>query len=243
MRLRDKVVIITGSTGMAAATARLASAEGASVFTCALEAGETQAFLADLRDPAAAESACRECVSRFGRIDALFNVAGVSGRRWGDGPLHECTLEGWDLTLEANLRTAFLVTRPVLNQMLKQGSGGSILFMGSVSAFSPEPKHFSTHAYAAAKGALESLTAAMASYYAQKGIRVNAVAPGLVRTPMSARAQQDIAIVQFMRSKQPLAGGLIPAEDVASAAVFLLSDESRMITGQVLAVDAGWATQ
>jgi NAD(P)-dependent dehydrogenase (short-subunit alcohol dehydrogenase family) len=113
--------------------------------------------------------------------------------------------------------------------------------MASVTAYSPEPRHFATHAYAASKGAAIALTHAMASYYAPQIIRVNALAPGLVRTPMSRRAQDDPAIVSYMKSKQPLAGDLVEPEDVARAAVFLLSNESRTITGQVLAVDAGWS--
>jgi NAD(P)-dependent dehydrogenase (short-subunit alcohol dehydrogenase family) len=241
MSVRDKVLLITGSTGMAAATARLASAEGARVFTCGLEPGETGAFVADLRDPAAAESAFRACLQRFGRIDGLFNVAGVSGRRWGDGPLHECSLEGWDLTIEANLRTAFLITRPVLRQMLEQGTGGSILNMTSVTAWSPQATYFATHAYAAAKGAIASLSRAMAASYAAMRIRVNAIAPGLVETPMSVRAQSDPAILEYMQRKQPLAGGMIAAHDIAATALFLLGDDSQMITGQVITVDAGWS--
>ncbi|HET8547030.1 MAG TPA: SDR family oxidoreductase [Bryobacteraceae bacterium] len=241
MTSAGKVLLITGSTGIAAATARLAEAEGARVFTCGLERGETDAFVADLRDPAAAEAACRACLERFGRIDGLFNVAGVSGRRWGDGPLHECSLDGWDLTIEANLRTLFLITRPVLRQMLEQENGGAILNMTSVSAFAPQAAHFGTHAYAAAKGAIASLSRAMAASYAPQGIRVNAIAPGLTRTPMSARAQSDPAVLEYIRSKQPLASGMIEPGDIAATALFLLSDASRMITGQVITLDAGWS--
>ena len=241
MTARDKVLLITGSTGIAAATARLAEAEGARVFTCGLEPGDTGAFVADLRDPAAAEAACRACIERFGRIDGLFNVAGGSGRAWGDGPLHECSLEGWDRTLETNLRTAFLITRPVLRRMLEHGSGGAILNLTSVLASAPQADHFATHAYAAAKGAIASLSLAMAAFYAPHGIRVNALAPALTHTPMSARAQSDPAVLEYIRGKQPLAAGMLAPGDVAAAALFLLTDASRMITGQVIAVDAGWS--
>jgi NAD(P)-dependent dehydrogenase (short-subunit alcohol dehydrogenase family) len=120
------------------------------------------------------------------------------------------------------------------------GARGVILNMASVLAESPEPKFFATHAYAASKSALIGLTQAMAAYYAQVKIRVNAIAPGLTRTPMSARAQRDLDILDFLRVKQPLSEDLIEAEDVARAAVFLLSDEARYITGEVLSVDAGW---
>jgi NAD(P)-dependent dehydrogenase (short-subunit alcohol dehydrogenase family) len=241
MSVAGRVLLITGSTGIAAATAQLAAQQGAHVFTCGLESGDTEAFIADLRDPAAAESACRVCIERFGRIDGLFNVAGVSGRRWGDAPVHECSLEGWDLTIEANLRTLFLITRPVVRHMLDRPGGGAILNMSSVLAETPQAIHFATHAYTAAKGAIVSLSRAMAAYYAPRGIRVNAIAPGLVATPMSARAQSDADVLGYLRSKQPLAGGMIPASEIAAAALFLLGDGARMITGQVFTVDAGWS--
>jgi NAD(P)-dependent dehydrogenase (short-subunit alcohol dehydrogenase family) len=241
MALRGKVLLITGSTGIAAATAQRATAEGAHVYTCGLEPGETGAAVIDLRDPAAAEMACKTCVERFGRIDGLFNVAGVSGRRWGDGPLHECSLEGWDLTIESNLRTMFLITRLVVRQMLNQGTGGSILNMSSVLATAPQADHFATHAYAAAKGAIASVSRAMAAYYAPQRIRVNAIAPGLTRTAMSVRAQSDVAVLEYVRAKQPLAPAMMAADDVAGTALFLLGDASSMITGQLITVDAGWS--
>src|SRR5690606_19287991 len=95
-------------------------------------------------------------------------------------------------------------------------------------------------AYAASKGAVIAMSQSAAAYYAPHGIRINVIAPGLVRTPMSRRAQENPAIVDYMRVKQPLAGDLLEAGDVASAALFLLGPGSRSITGQVLSVDGGW---
>lgn len=241
MRLRGKILLITGSTGIAAATATRAEREGAKVFTCGLTPGDTDAFVADLRDAAAANAVCQACLDRFGRIDALFNVAGASGRQWGDGPLHEVTDEGWDQTLASNLRTTFAMTRAVLRRMIDQAAGGVILNMSSVTAFSPEPQHFAAHSYAAAKGAIQSFTVSLASYYSRYGIRVNALAPGLVRTPMSSRAQHDSSIQHFIVQKQPIPRGMLDAVSVASAALFLLSDDAREITGQILNVDGGWS--
>jgi NAD(P)-dependent dehydrogenase (short-subunit alcohol dehydrogenase family) len=240
--MHDRVLLISGASGIAAETAALAREAGARVFTVALSDADC---IGDLTDAAVANRSVAECVARYGSIDALFNVAGISGRRLGDGPVHECTDEGWQRTLANNLETTFNLSRAVLRQMLAQparenGVRGAILNMASVLAASPEPRHFATHAYAASKGAIVALTTAMAAYYAPHGIRVNAVAPGLVRTPMSARAQTSPAILEAMRHKQPLAGTLIEPGDVARAALFLLGDESRMITGEVLAVDAGW---
>ncbi len=254
-RLAGKICLISGASGIAAATARLAGEEGAGVFAVSLDGAECEALAsqvpglryaaADLTDAAAVERAVARCLECFGRIDALYNVAGASGRRYGDGPLDQCSEEGWDRTLAVNLKSMFLLSRCVLRQMLRQPVGpnglrGTVLNMGSVSAFSPQADYFATHAYAAAKGGVVSLSLAMAAYYAPRKIRVNVIAPGLVRTPMSLRAQGDAEIMEYMKKKQPLAGGILEAEDVARASIFLLSDESRHITGQVLAVDGGW---
>jgi NAD(P)-dependent dehydrogenase (short-subunit alcohol dehydrogenase family) len=249
--LEDKVVLITGSTGIAAAAAELAVAEGARVVVASrtAEHGEELArrtgcafVQADLVRPGAAA----EVVARLDRLDALFNVAGISGRKFGDGPLHECTEEGWDVTLDTNAKSTFLVCRAALGKMLAQPVGpnglrGTILNMASVLGFSPRSDHFATHAYAASKGAILALSKAMAAYYAPRKIRVNAIAPALVRTPMSARAQGDPDVLRLMKTKQPLAEDLIDPAEVARAAVFLLSDASRMITGDTLVVDAGWS--
>ena len=258
-KLQDRVLLISGSTGIAAATARLAAAEGARVFitsrteaNCRALAGELRAqghecgyHAAELSRTADAESAVASAIRQFGRIDALYNVAGISGRRYGDGPLHECTDEGWDHTFDANVRSLFLLTRAVLRHMLEQtprpnGLRGTILHMASVLGFSPDVEHFNTHAYATSKAAIIGLTKSMAAYYADHKVRVNAIAPGLVRTPMSKRAQGDEQILQYMKSKQPLTGGIIEPEDVARASVFLLSDDAAAITGDVLVVDGGW---
>jgi NAD(P)-dependent dehydrogenase (short-subunit alcohol dehydrogenase family) len=265
--LADKVCLITGATGIAAATARLAVREGGRVFLASLRPEDGRALheairadgpepafgfqAADLTRAAEVKTAVEACVERFGRIDAVFNVAGISGRRFGDGPVHEATEEGWDVTLDTNLKSMFLVCREAIWQMLRQpvtpadggaggGTRGAVLNMASVLAFAPEPTFFATHAYAASKAAVIGLSRSMAGTYAPHKIRVNALAPALVRTPMSARAQEDPAILERMRTKQPLCEGLIDPDDVARAAVFLLGDAARMITGDVLTVDAGW---
>ncbi|NOY55386.1 MAG: SDR family oxidoreductase [Actinobacteria bacterium] len=257
--LDGRVILVTGASGIAAAGARIFGRSGASVFVvsrteakCARLAGEVTAgggvcewARADLTIEAEADHAAKACLDRFGRIDGLFAVAGGSGRRFGDGPIHEMPLTGWEATLRLNGYPAFLAARNVVSVMRTQdpnesGTRGSIVFVTSVLASHPASTFFATHAYAAIKGAEISLTKSMASYYAADGIRVNAVAPGLVRTPMARRAAEDPEIVAYAARKQPLAGGLLDAADVAAAGAFLLGDASRHVTGQVLAVDGGW---
>ncbi len=138
-----------------------------------------------------------------------------------------------------NTHPFFLATRNVIRHIGE--SGGSIVIVSSVLADSPAPSLFATHAYATAKGAANAFVKAAAAYYAGDGIRVNAIAPGLVRTPMAERAGADPDTKEYAARKQPHAGGLVEPEEIASLASFLLSDEAAMITGQVIAVDGGWS--
>ena len=244
---------------MAAAGARALATSGAKVFVVArkpatvadLEDNITAAggifswAQADLTDERQTEAAFAKCVDVFGRIDGLFAVAGGSARRFGDGPVEETGLEGFRAAFELNAVPAFLAARESLRVMLRQeprpnGSRGSLLLMSSVLASSPA-RLFATHGYAASKGAINALTRTMAARYALDGIRVNTVAPGLVATPMSERAQNDPDSVAYAERKQPLAGGLIPAEAAGDLAVFFLSDASRFITGEVISLDGGWS--
>jgi NAD(P)-dependent dehydrogenase (short-subunit alcohol dehydrogenase family) len=259
-RLRDRVCLVTGSTGIAAASARRLAAEGAAVFIVSRTAEHVRSLagelvaaggraawaVADLTVETEVDEAIAAGVERFGRIDGLFAVAGGSGRRFGDGPIHELTAEGWERTLQINLRSQALTCRAVVRQMLAQapnssGTRGSILLMGSVTATDPAREFFATHAYAAAKGATIALMTAMAAAYAADGIRVNVVAPSLTATPMALRAAGDARIRAYARRKQPLAGELMEPDEVAHAAVYFLSDESRVVTGQLLKIDGGWS--
>ena len=252
--MRGKSLLIAGSSGIAAATATLAAEAGARLLIATAEsdtgwvlASETGAecWIGDLTRPNAAESAVGLCVQKFGRVDAVFHAAGMSGRRFGDGPVHECSDEGWDLTLAHNLKSVFHLCRAAIAQMLGQepvnGIRGSVLNLGSVLAEAPESQFFGMHAYAAAKGAVNALSRSMASYYAPHQIRVNAIAPGMVRTPASSRSGGNAELFQFIQKKQPLVGDMVEAQDVARAALFLLGEEARPITGEVLTVDGGWA--
>jgi NAD(P)-dependent dehydrogenase (short-subunit alcohol dehydrogenase family) len=252
--LDGKILVVTGSSGIGAAAARLAVQAGARVVIATGDevsgielAGETGAELwtGELARRGAAESVLSLCLSKFARVDALFNAAGLSGRRFGDGPVDECTDEGWETTLAQNLEITFRMCRAVVGRMLEQAAGedgvrGAIVNMGSALAEAPEPRHFAHHAYAAAKGGVVALSRAMAAYYAPQGIRVNVLAPAVVRTPASERAGGDPEFQEFLRRKQPLTGGMVDVADVARAALFLLGGGARAMTGEVLTVDGGW---
>lgn len=248
----NTIIIIGGTKGLGLSAARACVRAGANVVAVGREAEQVKAVEAELgargramvgdaTDAATAEAAVELAERAFGRLDGLYHVAGGSGRRKGDGPLHEISEAGWDYTLELNLRSVFLSNRAAVRQFIKQGGGGSVLNMGSVLGFSPSPKHFATHAYAATKAGIIGLTQSCAAYYAAEGIRFNVVAPALVETPMAQRAAQDPTILKFIKTKQPLDGGRIGRpEDLDAAVVFFLSDAGKFATGQVLAVDGGW---
>ena len=209
-RLRDRVCVVTGSTGIAAASARRLAAEGAVGVRRVADGGRTPGpWPRSGRRPVArrtgplptwpiesdVDAAIAAAVARFGRIDGLFAVAGGSGRRYGDGPIHELTAEGWDRTLEINLRSQALTCRAVVRQMLAQepnasGTRGSILLMGSVTASDPVPAFFATHAYAAAKGATTALMTTMAATYATRRD------PGQRRRPVTDRHADGDASVR-----------------------------------------------
>jgi NAD(P)-dependent dehydrogenase (short-subunit alcohol dehydrogenase family) len=199
------------------------------------------AFAGDATQAETAERAIGEATAAFGGFHALYHVAGGSGRKFGDGPLHELTDDGWNATLDQNLTSLMLSNRAAVRQFMAQKSGGAILNMSSVLGWSPEPKHFATHAYAASKAAVVGFSTSIASYYAPMNIRVNVIAPALVETPMSRRAANDEKIRRFVKTKQPLDGGRIGMpEDLDSAAAWFLGDGAKFCTGQVLAIDGGW---
>jgi NAD(P)-dependent dehydrogenase (short-subunit alcohol dehydrogenase family) len=247
------IVIIGGTTGLGYSAAQACLVSGAAgVVVTGRNPESADAAQASLGPRAAAlagdaicgthaEQAIALAVERFGRFDGLYHVAGGSGRRMGDGPLHEITDEGIDATLNLNLSSMIRSNRAAVRRFLQDGKGGSILNMGSVLGWSPSPKYFSTHVYAAAKSAVVGFTKSIAACYAPHGIRANVLAPALVETPMAKRAAGDKEILSFIRTKQPLDGGRIGRpSDLDAAAVYFLSPGSAFTTGQILAVDGGW---
>ena len=248
-----RVVIIGGTTGLGLSAAKAFVQQGASVVVVGRDVangrlaeaqlqGKGIAICGDATDSATAQAAIERCQDAFGGLDGLYHVAGGSGRRQGDGPLHELSLDGWNYTVSLNLTSLMLSNQAAVQAFLKQGTGGTILNMGSVLGYSPSPAYFATHAYAATKSAVIGFTKSIAAYYAHNNIRINVLAPALVETPMAQRAAQDDAILSFIQTKQPLDGGRIGQPgDLDGAAVYFLSDASQFTTGQVLSVDGGWS--
>lgn len=251
--LSDKnIVIIGGTTGLGLSAALALVKQGARVVVTGRnqdscnqaqdQLGELGlAISSDATLEGSAEEAIKVCRSKWNQLHGLYHVAGGSGRKAGDGPLHKMTLEGWNTTFQLNLTSAMLSNRAAIGIFLEQGAGGAILNMGSVLGSSPSPEYFSTHAYAATKSAIIGFSKSIAAYYAKNNIRVNVIAPALVETPMALRAAQDDTIQAFIRTKQPLDGGRIgQPRDLDGACCFLMSDQASFITGQVLTVDGGW---
>jgi NAD(P)-dependent dehydrogenase (short-subunit alcohol dehydrogenase family) len=259
--LQDKVIVVVGgTTGLGLSGARAIVAGGGWVVAIGMDAATSReadqavgegyvSLTADATVAGTAERGIELAVTRFGRFDGLYHVAGGSGRRMGDGPLHEVSDEGWEYTVRLNLTSMFLSNRAAVREFLRQKEegrrqkeeGGVVLNMGSVLASSPSPKFFGTFGYAAAKSAVVGMTRSAAAYYAGENIRFNVVAPGLVDTPMARRAAGDEEIMAFVRTKLPVVGGGFGGGvDRDAAGVYLWSDGARFVTGLVWAVDGGW---
>ncbi|PLK45090.1 SDR family NAD(P)-dependent oxidoreductase [Emticicia sp. TH156] len=252
--LKDKkIVVIGGTTGLGLSASKAFVKNGAKVVvvgrnpeSCVaaeIELGDNAiAMSGDAANPGTATRAIEMALTDLGGFDGLYHVAGGSGRKYGDGPLHEISLEGWNKTFELNLTSLMLSNQAAVRKFIELGTGGSILNMGSVLGVSPSPRYFSTHAYAATKSAIIGFSKSIAAYYAPYNIRVNVLAPALVETPMSQRASKDEVIMGFVKTKQPLDGGRNgQAADLDGAALYFMSDASGFTTGQALLVDGGWS--
>lgn len=260
-RMAGQACLVVGGTGgIGLATARSFLQEGARVVVSGLTSAEVALATRELAGfgpclGLVADVATSESVERLlaeslawlgGTLNVLAHVAGISGRRFGDGPLHECGEAGWDRVFEVNARGAFLTNRAAVRQMLGQsihwdtGVRGCVVNVGSVLAHAPSPRHFGTIAYAASKGAMRAMTLAAAAAYAAQKVRFNLVEPALIATEMSRRAVDDPDIAAFLTTKQPLAGGPGRPEDVAEAVLYLSQPAARFVTGAVVVVDGGW---
>jgi NAD(P)-dependent dehydrogenase (short-subunit alcohol dehydrogenase family) len=253
-RMAGKVCLVAGTTGIGGASARLFAREGASIVAIGRSAENASQLrtqllalgapcamhVEDLAIDGAPDRALAAALATFGRVDVLFHVAGISGRKFGDGPLAICSDAGWDTVMNVNLRTMMQLNRACIRHWLAVAQPGVILNMASVLGFAFVAEHFNTVAYATAKGAIIAFSQHAAATYAKDGIRINIIAPALVETPMAGRAAQDPIIRELLKRKQPLTQAPLTDEDCAHAALYLCSDASRTVTGIVLPVDGGW---
>jgi NAD(P)-dependent dehydrogenase (short-subunit alcohol dehydrogenase family) len=252
--LEGKIAVITGAaSGIGRATSMVFAKHGAQVIGLDINPEAEMQWLRDLQSAGSQgmyiptdmtsspslERALQMIRDHYDHLDIWINVAGGSGRKHGDGPVAECTDEGWDFTLDLNLRSTFLGSRAAIRWMLPRKQG-VLINIASVLGLVGGDEDFATHAYAASKGGVIALTRAIAAYYAPYHIRANVICPGLIATPMSRRAQEDPKIRARLATLQPLTGDFGRPEDVAYAALFLASDNAAFITGTVLTVDGGW---
>jgi NAD(P)-dependent dehydrogenase (short-subunit alcohol dehydrogenase family) len=250
MKLRDKVAIVTGgASGIGAASARLFAAEGARVALVdqdkdglarvadeiAAAGGEAMAIPADVSSGAEAHAGVGRVLHRWGRIDVLMTAAGIST----GGTIDAVEEAAWDRTFDVNVKGTYLWIHHAIKPMIAAGSG-AIVTVGSQLAQASPGKNA---AYVASKGAVASLTKTVAVDHARQGIRVNALMPGVIDTPMPARTLKRYADPEAMRAywheRHPM-GRIGKPEEVARAALFLACDDSSFVTGTLLFVDGGW---
>lgn len=243
-------VLITGSRGIAAGLANALAKQSYQIYLLGGDTEDSKALASeisqivghsaiDLRDETAVEKGFAEAISKLGGLDHVVSIAGGSGRSFGDGPIESVSKSAWEQTLDLNLSTAFLTAREAIKHF-KNNGGGSLTLTSSVLATSPSPEFFQTAAYAVSKGAINTMVKTLSASYLQNNIRINAVAPSLVATPMAKRAAENPAISEFTKKKQPLAPKQLPVEQVVSGYLYLI--ENKAVTGQVLEIDGGWST-
>jgi NAD(P)-dependent dehydrogenase (short-subunit alcohol dehydrogenase family) len=247
-RLDDRVAFITGAaSGIGAACAQRMAEEGARIAGFDLaqpdpaawkrvaEAAPDESFqIGDVRDESAVSGAIAATVDRFGRLDILVNNAGTAG----GGPVHMIDSAEWDRVIDVNLKGTFLCSKYAITQMLEQSGGGNVINIASVEGIEGFE---GGSAYNASKGGVVLLTRNQAIDYGRRGIRVNAVCPGFIETPLMASTfveslkgplERVVEATQLGRMGRP--------EEIADAVVFLASDEASYITGQTLVVDGGY---
>ncbi len=251
MLLQDKkIVIIGGTSGIGLSAAIYFINQGAQIISVgkneyhdnSANHKNNHIVFADATHERVAEDAITCCIEKYNGFDGLLHVAGGSGRSFGDGPLHEMSIDAWEKTLMLNLTSVMLSNKAAINTFLRVGKGGAIVNISSVLANQPAPHFFSTHAYSTSKASIIALSHTAAAYYAKDNIRINVISPGLVESPMSKRALGNEKIMEYIKTKQPLQAGRIgQPEDLTGMAALFLSDQGNFITGQNISIDGGWS--
>ena len=259
MRLKDKVAIVTGAaSGIGKEIARRFVAEGARVVIADLNLQGAEATAAELGGAAKAlgvavdvtneaqvEAATAKAIATFGRLDILVSNAGIQIV----APVDEFEFAKWKQLLAIHLDGAFLTTRAALRQMYKQGTGGSVIYMGSVHS---KEASVLKAPYVTAKHGLVGLAKVVAKEGAKHGVRANVICPGFVRTPLVEKQIPEQAkelgiseaeVIKNVMLKETLDGEFTTVEDVANAALFFAAFETNALTGQSLIVSHGWFMQ
>ncbi len=248
--MRDKVVIVTGaSSGIGQATAERFAQRGASVVVAARRAEEGESVAVGIRESGGEARFVRADVSReedvealvartveaYGRLDCAFNNAGgsPSARR---GRIHEYPVEDWNAVVDVHLKGIFLCMKYEIRQMLAQG-GGAVVNMSSIYGLSAD--RIAYPSYVASKHGTIGLTRSAAVQYAKKNVRVNAVCPGVIRTPMLDRSLQVNPDSESLYTAIHPIGRLGEPVEVADAVIWLCSEQASFITGHALAIDGG----
>jgi NAD(P)-dependent dehydrogenase (short-subunit alcohol dehydrogenase family) len=236
-----RVLVCGASGGIGAACVAAAERAGAKVVGVDRDSADRDSVdrhSADVTAPGGAERALDLATEELGGVDGVVHAVGASGRRLGDGPVSRCTDQAWQHVQRVNAESVFRLLRAALPRLTAAG-GGSVVVVGSALARTLDAD-FLTAAYAASKSAVEALVRLAAYEGAPHGVRVNVVTPGLVDTPMAARALGDPRIAARLPELMPLGGRAGAPAEVADVVCWLLSPAAAAVTGAVVPADRGW---